>query len=199
MIRGRKQFPAFPPLAFAILALAAAGAHAQPRPPSYAAAAAAEARPLGNVQKLERHFLQLTAANARFQADASRLVPTRATSPAAKEIARAMLDRQKTMQPELLHLLQARGMAMPILSNDHNKVMKQLGKASGAKFDRMYVEEVALRTYQADIENFEKMATQAEDPVLKAWVERQLPALRNQLAAVSRALPSASLRGQRAV
>jgi len=199
VIRGRKQFPAWPPLAFAILALAVAGAHAQPRAPTYAAAAAAEARPLGNTQKLERHFLQVAASNARFQSDASRMVATRSNNASVKEIAKAIMDRQKIVQPEMLHLLQARGMAMPILSNDHNKVIKQLGKASGVKFDRLFVEEVALRTYQSDIENFEKMAAQAEDPVLKAWVERQLPVLRNHLAMVNRAMPSAMLRRQPAV
>jgi putative membrane protein len=181
------------------LALAAAGAHAQPRPPSYAASAAAEAKPLSNAQRLERRFLQITAANMRFEADGSRIAPTRSNNAAVKDIAKAVATRQKTAQPELLHLLQARGMAMPILTNDHTKVLKQLGKVNGAKFDRLYVEDVVLRSYQADIENFEKMALEAEDPVLKAWVERQLPVLRTQLSNANRALPSASLRGQRAV
>ncbi len=88
---------------------------------------------------------------------------------------------------------------MPFTSNEHNKVLKQLGKLTGAKFDRLYVEEVVLRSYQADIANSEKVATQAEDPVLKAWVERQLPVMRTHGGQGRKALPSAALRGQRAV
>lgn len=199
MIRGGTKYIPRPLLALALAALATAGAHAQHPPTTYAPSAAAQAKPLSNAQRLERRFLQITASNARYQADASRLAATRSNNTAVKEVAQAVLARQKTTQPELLHLLQARGMAMPILASDHNKVVKQLGKLNGAKFDRTYIDEVLLRTCQADIENFETLATQAEDPVLKAWIERQLPVLRSQLAQVNRALPGPALRGQRAV
>lgn len=179
--------------------LAALPALAQPRANLYAAAAASEAKPLSQAQRLERRFLQITAANLRFRAEASRLAATRSNNPAVKDLANTLLARQQTAQPELLRLLHARGMAMPIPTNEHGKVLKQLAKLNGAKFDRLYVDEVVLRSHQADIGNFEKVASQAQDPVLKAWVDRQLPTLRVHFAKAGKALPSASLRGQRAV
>jgi putative membrane protein len=182
----------------AALLLSPAIAPAQQRP-GYAAAAAAGAKPLSPSQRLERRFLQISAANLRFQAEASHLVPAHSNNVAVKELAQTVMARQKTVQPELLHLLQARGMAMPIPNSEHNKVLKQLGKLNGAKFDRLYVDEVVLRSYQADIANYEKLALQAEDPVLKAWIDRQLPTLRFHVAKAGKALPAASLRGQRAV
>lgn len=187
-------------LAFcAVAAVAALPALAAPRANVYAAAAAAEAKPLGTAQRLERRFLQITAANLRFQAEASRLALARSNNPAVKDLANTLLARQQTAQPELLRLLHARGMAMPIPGNEHGKVLKQLSKLNGAKFDRLYVDEVVMRSHQADIANYEKVAAQAEDPVLKAWVDRQLPTLRFHFAKAGKALPSASLRGQRAV
>lgn len=182
-----------------ILAAAALPAAFAQQRPAYAASAAAEARPLGAPQRLERRFLQITAANLRFQSDASRLALARSNNPAVKELAQALLARQQTAQPEILHLLQARGMAMPIPSNEHTKVLKELGKVTGSKFDRLYVDEVGLRSYQADIGNYEKVLAQAEDPVLKGWIERQLPTLRFHVAKAGKALPGAGLRGQRAV
>ncbi|HEY0823746.1 MAG TPA: DUF4142 domain-containing protein [Ramlibacter sp.] len=179
--------------------LAAQSALAGPRAGVYAAAAAAEARPLGATQRLERRFLQITAANLRFQSEASRLALARSNNPAVKDLANTLLARQQTAQPELLRLLHARGMAMPIPRNEHGKMLKQLGKLNGAKFDRLYVDEVVLRSHQADIANYEKVGAQAQDAVLKAWIERQLPALRFQFAKAGKALPSAALRGQRAV
>jgi putative membrane protein len=157
------------------------------QPPRYAASAAAEARPLGAAQRLERHFLQVTAASLRLQAEASQLALARTNNPAVKELA------------ELLRLLAARGMAMPLAGNEHNKVLKQLSKLNGAKFDRLYVDDVVLRTLQADVANFDRMSTQAEDKVLKTWVDRQLPLLRAHLDRAGKALPGAPLRGQRAV
>ena len=166
---------------------------------SYAATAAAESRPLPPAQRMERHFLQVTAASLRFQSDGARLALVRSNNPAVKDLARAALARQQTEQPQLQRLLQARGMAMPFPGNEHGKVLKQLGRLNGAKFDRLYVDEVVLHSCQTDIANLEKMALQAQDPVLKAWVERQLPTLRLHFAKAGKALAQAQLRGQRDV
>jgi predicted outer membrane protein len=178
---------------------ALAGMPARALPAGYAVAAAAEARPLPAPQRLERRFLQISAANLRFQAEASRLADARTNNPAVKDLANTLLSRQQTAQPELLRLLHVRGMAQPIPTNEHGKVLRQLAKLNGAKFDRLYVDEVVLRSYQTDIANYEKVAALAQDPVLKVWIDRQLPTLRFHYAKAGKALPSASLRGQRAV
>jgi len=184
-------------LGLAVL-LGAAAAPAAAAPPVYAPSAAAQAHASSPAQRLERRFLQIAAANLRFQSDASRLAQSRTNNPAVKDLANTLLARQQTAQPDLLRLLHQRGMAPPMPTNEHNKVLKQLAKLKGANFDRLYVDEVVLRSSEADIANYEKVAAQAEDPVLKAWIERQLPTLRFHSAKAGKALPSASLRGQRA-
>lgn len=180
-------------------ALLAAPASATPNRVAYAPAAAAEVKPSSPPQRLERLFLQITAANLRFQQEASRLADARSNNPSVKDLANTLASRQQAMQPELVRLLHARGMALPIMTSRQVKVLKQLGKLQGGKFDQLYVEEVVLRSHRDDIANYEKLANDAQDPVLKAWVERQLPALRFQQAKAGKALPNASLRGQRAV
>lgn len=184
---------------YCVAVLAAAPvAQAGTRPGAYAAAAAAEAKPLPPAQRFERYFLQLTSANLRFQSEASRLALARSGNPAVKDLANTLLAHQQTAQPELLRLLQARGMATPMPTNAHGKVLKQLAKLNGAKFDRLYADEV-LRSVHEDIANHEKAAAQAEDPVLRAWAERQLPTLRFHGAKAVRALPAASPRAHRAL
>ncbi|HET8747882.1 MAG TPA: DUF4142 domain-containing protein [Ramlibacter sp.] len=186
---------------WAAAALAGLPAAAGPvRAPAYAASAAADVKPLTPAQRLERRFLQISAANLHFQAEGSRLVLARSGNPAVKDLANSLLARQQAAQPELLWLLHARGMALPLATGPHVKVLKQLGKLNGAKLDRLYVEEVVLKSYQADIANYERMALEAQDPALKAWAERQLPALRLNFAKGGRALPNAPpARPQRAV
>jgi putative membrane protein len=166
---------------------------------SSAAAAAAASRPSSPAQRLERLFLQITAANLRFQSDASRLAESRTSNPSVKDLANTLATRHQAVQPELLRLLHARGMAMPIMTSRQVRVLRQLGKLQGAKFDQLYVEEVVLRSHRDDIANYEKLAVDAQDPVLKAWIERHLPTLRFHQAKAGKALPNASLRGQRAV
>ena len=166
-----------------------AAARAATAPPNPYASAAGAPRPSTPAQRLERRFLQLTAANLRFQADASRLALARSGNPEVKDLANALLARHEQAEPELVRLLHARGMALPIASNQHAKVLKQLAKLQGAQFDRLYVEEAVRNPYRADIANFQKVAVEAEDPVIRAWAERQLPVLRVHEAKAGRALP----------
>jgi len=182
-------------------AAAAAGlpAAAAPRAPAFAASSAAEARPLSPAQRLERRFLQISASNLRFQAEGSRLALARSSNPAVKDLANSLLARQEQAQPELLRLMHVRGMAMPLLTPGHGKVLKQLAKFNGSKFDRLYVEEVAIKSSRADIANYERVSQEAEDPVLKAWTERQLPALRSNFGKAGKALPGAAAKPHRAV
>ena len=158
-------------------------------PALYAASAAAQARPLAPAQRLERRFLQIATANLRFQAEASRLADARSNNPAVKEVAGAVLARDRAAQPDLLRLLHARGMAPPIPVPAHTRVMKRLAKLNGAKFDRLYIDDVVLATFRADLLNYEKLALEAEDPVLKQWVQGQLPTLRVDYGKAQRALP----------
>lgn len=186
-------------LAATLACLAGAAAAAAPARVAYAPAAAAQARPSSPAQRLERLFLQITAASLRFQAEGSRLAEARSNNPSVKDLANTLAERQRAMQPELLRLLHVRGMALPIMTSRQVKVLRQLGKLQGAKFDQLYVEEVVLRSHRDDIANHERLEKDAQDPVLKAWVQRHLPALRFQQAKAGKALPNAALRGQRAV
>lgn len=186
------------PLACTVLAaLLAAPALGAPRDHIYAAVAAAEARPSTPSQRLERRFLQITAAHLRFQSEASRLALARSNNPAVKDLANTLVARHQSAQPELLRLMHVRGMAPPMMANEHARVLKKLAKLQGAGFDRLYVDEVVLSSYRADIANYEKVGGAAEDPVLKGWVERQLPVLRVHEAKAGKALPMGTLRGQR--
>ena len=160
-----------------------------PRPPR---------APLGAAQRLERRFLQVTAANVTLQAEGSHIALARTANPAVRELATALLERDKEMLPELLRLLHVRGMAMPLLANEHRKQLKQMERLKGPRLDRAYVDEIVLRTVEADVPNFEHLATAAEDPVLRAWAERQLPGLRSLLARARATLPAARS-GQRAL
>jgi putative membrane protein len=167
-----------------------AAALAQPRPPAYAPASAAErSKGMPEVQRLERRFLQLAAAHLRYLADGSRIALARSANTGVRELATVLLARHRSAEPEVLRLLHVRGMAPPMLVNEHQKVLKSLARLQGSRLDRVYVEEVALRACQADIPLYEKMALTAEDPLLKAWAERQLPLLRAHLAKATKVLP----------
>jgi putative membrane protein len=156
----------------------------------FAPAAAANAKRLSAQQREERQFLKEAAAASRFEAEASRMALGKSSDPAVRSFAATLINHHATVNIELLHMLQGRGMAAPMLGNDQRKVLNRLAKLHGAKFDRLFLEEVALKHQQEDVQVYEKASLDAKEPRLKAWINRALPTLRYHLATAERIAPA---------
>jgi predicted outer membrane protein len=157
------------------------------RPAFFAADAARTAVRLPPEAREERGFIRNAAASSRFEADASRLALAKSANPRVRELASALLEQHRATQLELAHLLQSRAMAMPMLDNEHVKVLKRLGKSGGTRFDREFLEQVGVKSHRDSIRNYEKASASLKDPGLKAWVDQKLPALRVNLLTAERA------------
>lgn len=188
-----------------VLRLAAAAAvaavwswapHAQAGRPVFAPGSVEAARPLTPQQREERRFLQEAAAHLRFVHEASRLALTRSGSTAVRELAASIEEHHKQAHVQVIRLLHARGMAMPMPGNEHAKLLKQLGKAAGGKFDRLYLEEVGVRAHAIELRHHERAALAAQDAAVRTWAEQQQPGLRYRLAMAERALPGGDRRAQ---
>ncbi|MEO7548797.1 MAG: DUF4142 domain-containing protein, partial [Ramlibacter sp.] len=131
----------------AAVAPANAGAAARiARPSFYAADAAKNAMRLAPEMREERGFIRMAAATGRFELQASRLALSKSGNARVRALAGALLDQHRDSQLELAHLLHSRDMAMPMLENEQVKILKRLGKSSGARFDRDYLEQVGLKS-----------------------------------------------------
>lgn len=159
------------------------------RPSGFVASGAPAVKRLTPEQKQERRFLQEAAAHLRLQGEAARLALQRGGSLEVRQLAASMLEHNGTAQVEVLHLLHVRGMAMPLTGNDEVRVLKTLARLDGARFDRVFVDEVVVRLAEVDTVSFEKIAGVTKDPQLQAWANRQLPTVRYHLAQAQRTLP----------
>jgi putative membrane protein len=170
-------------------AAAASSAAIARRPPpvaGYAADAARSSSRLPPDERAARAFLRTAAIAARVETEASRLAATRAQAEGLREFAADLLKYHESADLELLWLLHARDMAPPMLETAQRKALNRLARLDGAKFDRAYVELVSVRRQRSDVQQFERAAAGITDAALKAWIERQLPALREQQAAAQR-------------
>lgn len=161
-----------------------------PRPAIFAPAAAVHAKRMTPQQREERRFLKDAAASSRFEAEASRLALGKSHDAGVRSIATTLINHNATVSNELLHMLHARGMAAPMLGNDQRRILNRLAKLQGSKFDREYLQEVALRHQQEDIDQYEKASEAAHDGRLKAWIDRKLPTLRYHLTLAERVAPA---------
>ncbi len=144
-----------------------------PRPPTFAAAAAPGATRLTAEGREERQFLRNAAAQSKFELDASTLAFAKSGNGQVRALAAALINHHNTLGLELAHLLNSRGMAMPMASNEERKVLNQLRKLSGRRFDAVYMQHVGLA--QAEVaRDFEKASAAIRDPQLNAWIVKTL-------------------------
>jgi predicted outer membrane protein len=156
------------------------------RPAMFAAASAANARKMSAEQREERRFLRDAAAASRFETEASRMVLAKSSNAAVRAFAATLINHHASTSIALQHMLHGRGMAAPMLANDQRKTLNRLAKLGGAKFDREYTEEVALRYQQQGLQSYEQAAVTVQDAALKGWIVRTLPTLRYQVASAER-------------
>lgn len=156
----------------------------------YAAESARTATRLPPGEREARQFLRMAALRGRFEAEASRLALTRAHDAAIRAFAEELLQYHEAAGTELLHLLHARGMAPPMMEGPQRKALNRLAQLAGARFDREFIELVGRERQLRDVQQYERAALGLADPALAAWVDRQLPSLRQQQAAAARLVPS---------
>jgi putative membrane protein len=156
------------------------------RPAVFAAAAAAQATRMTMQQREERQFLKDAAAANRFQAEAARMAVGKSSAGAVRALAADQLENRSARGNELLRMLHRRSLAAPMLGNDQRRTLNRLARLQGARFDRLFVEQVVLNAQRSELLYYEKAGASAGDPQLKAWIARTLPAFRDQIATAER-------------
>lgn len=161
------------------------------RPPSFSAGAApalAASRVTADGRE-ERNFLRNAAAQSRFELDASRLAFTKSGNGTIRALAASLINHHTTVGLELAHLLNSRGMAMPMLADPQRKTLKLLAKAGGSKFDTLYMQQVGL-AQAAVARDYEKASAVLREPQVNAWIVKTLGTTRYHQNMVERASPA---------
>lgn len=164
-------------------------AAAAPRPATFAAASVPSATRMTPDGRDERTFLRNAAAQSRFELDASRLAFTKSSNASVRALAASLINHHNTVGLELAHLLSSRGMAMPMIGNDKRKVLTQLTKASGSKFDTLYMQQVGL-AQAAVAKDYEKASAAIREPQVNAWIVKTLADTRYHQNMAERAGPA---------
>lgn len=160
-----------------------------PRAPTFAAGSVANTVPLSTDGREERRFLREAAAQSRFESEASKLAFGRSGNSAVRALAASLINHHNTLSLELTHLLNARGMALPMISNEQRKALNRLAKLHGNRLDAAYIQQVGLA--QAGVaRDYEKASVAIREPRINAWIVKTLPATRYHLMLAERAAPA---------
>jgi putative membrane protein len=143
------------------------------------------------VARGDRKFIETAASSGMFEVQVSQLAASKATDAQVKSYASMLVDHHTAANNELVKIANAKGVELPAAPKRAlRKDIEQLGKKSGAEFDRAYVRDVGIKAHEKDIKLFEKASKDAKDAELKAFVDKTLPTLRDHLAQAQK-LPQA--------
>jgi putative membrane protein len=156
-------------------------------PPTTAAPATAApapgAPPLAGIAAADRSFVTVAASTALLEVEASRLALQRSRHPEVRAFAQRVIDDHRRSNQELTELARDAGMAdVPRTTmGKYTGRLEKLRMLKDAGFDREYAAQIGVAGHVEAVAHFDQAATDAQDPELKAFAARELPALREHL------------------
>jgi putative membrane protein len=143
----------------------------------------AETRKDDKLARADRKFIQEAAEHGMAELQMAQLAASKATNPDVKALANTLVSDHTNANNELVQLANSRKVELPAAPpRGKRKDVEQLGKLTGAEFDRRFVREVGIKDHEKDIKKFEKASEKTKDAELKAWIDKTLPKLREHLA-----------------
>jgi putative membrane protein len=136
----------------------------------------------GKLSRADTAFLKQAAQNGHAEVESSKLAVTKAANTQVKGFAQQMVDDHTKANQELAALAASKGVDVPKEPSVAQKAkMKALSAADGANFDKRYADSMGVSAHQDTIKLFQKAATGANDPDVKAFATKTLPTLQHHL------------------
>ncbi|WP_165917411.1 DUF4142 domain-containing protein [Flaviaesturariibacter aridisoli] len=130
------------------------------------------------LNEMDRAFVMKAAMGGKMEVDAGNLAQTNAMNDRVKAFGSMMVRDHSAANQELMSLAQAKGL---MLTDSSSKMMQDhmtsMQKMQGKAFDKHYMG-MMVTDHNKDVAEFEKAASSANDPDLKAWAAKTLPTLK---------------------
>jgi putative membrane protein len=130
----------------------------------------------------DKDFMTKALQGSRLQVALGREATAQAASPDVKAFGERMITDHGKATDELKQLAAQKRVDLPAALDDSKESkVEKMAKLNGNAFDKEYVGAM-VSDQEDDVSDFRRAATDAKDPDLKAWANRQLPVLEHHLA-----------------
>ena len=127
-----------------------------------------------------RHFRDIAQANMA-EVQAGKVAQAKASSDEVKKFAQHMVDDHSKMLKEQETMAQSKGVALPKEASKAEKsALKKLQSASGAQFDKSYMQQM-VKDHEKALKLVQDTAKSAKDPELKQAAEQAAPEIQKHL------------------
>ena len=138
-------------------------------------------------------FIKDAAQGGMSEVELGQLAQQKATNAAIKEFGAMMVKDHTAADDKLSAIATTKQVSLPDGPSLMQKASKtKLDMMSGDSFDKSYVKGM-IDDHKADIKDFEKEATQGNDPQVKAFAMATLPTLKHHLQAIQSIATSAGI------
>lgn len=133
------------------------------------------------VDKDDADFAVKAADGGMTEVAYAKVALQKATNPQVKEFAQMMITDHTKANMELMALAKTKNITLPSApSKDHQKVIDDASKKSGADFDKTYVNDM-VSDHKEDVSLFQKASKDCKDADLKAFATKTLPVLQSHM------------------
>lgn len=130
----------------------------------------------------DKSFLEDAAHAGHTEVEGSKLAQRKSSNPAIKTFADQMVKDHIAVGQELDALAKSKNLKAPTEPSLFQKAnLKALEMKDGESFDRAYASEIGVEAHEKAVKLFEKASEEAKDPEVKAFADKNLPALRHHL------------------
>lgn len=130
----------------------------------------------------DMEFAKMASMGNAAEIKTARLALERSNNPEVKKFAKMIIKDHTKAGKELQKIAMRHDMSQPnALNEEQMEEYNKLQAATGADFDKMYIEHAGLEDHQKMIELFQNEADNGKDPALKAFAMKTLPTLKEHL------------------
>jgi putative membrane protein len=127
----------------------------------------------------DRRFVTKAADGGQAEVQLAELAAQRAMNPEVKSFAQKLVDDHTKVNSELMSLASQKNVKVDV-DDDKDRAYNRLNKKSGSEFDQEFVEHM-VDEHEKDVKMFEKAASDAKDPEVRAFASKHVADLREHL------------------
>ncbi len=129
----------------------------------------------------DKAFLTKAAQGGLAEVQLGKLAQENAGSPQVKQFGERMVTDHSKANQELMQIAQKNNLTLPSQpAPAHAAMAQKLHSSKGAAFDAAYMQDM-VSDHREDVADFRRAAQTAQDPVVKAFAQKYLPALEQHL------------------
>ena len=150
---------------------------------SYVIAALATLALVGCGAPSTPEFIQKGAMSDMYEVQAGKLAAEKGQSDAVKQFGQQMVDAHTKTTDELMGIVKSKNIKVDVptkLDSEHQKLIDDLNSAFAKDFDKRYASQ-QVDAHQNAVKLFKKYAEGGDDPDVKPFAAKTLPAIEHHL------------------